>query len=67
VHRLLLRKIASGSLVHVDETKGVLYGGGHYMWIFADMATVAYVYSASRETSILDDVLAGFKGVLITN
>jgi hypothetical protein len=52
-----------GSLVHADETKGVVYGGGHYVWIFANLTSVAYVYSASREASILDDVLAEFKGV----
>jgi predicted RecB family nuclease len=67
MYRRLLRQIASGPLAHVDETKGVVYGGGHYVWIFADLTTVAYVYSASRETSILDDVLAGFNGVLISD
>src|SRR6266567_788176 len=38
-----------------DETKGVVYGGGHYVWIFANLTSVANVYSASREASILDD------------
>ena len=65
--RRILEQIASGSLVHADETKGVVYGGGHYVWIFANLTSVAYVYSASREASILDDVLAGFSGVLVSD
>ena len=66
-YRRILEQIASGSLVHADETKGVVYGGGHYVWIFANLTSVAYVYSASREASILDEVLAGFSGVLVSD
>jgi predicted RecB family nuclease len=66
-YRRILQDIARGSLVHADETKGVVYGGGHYNWIFANFSSVAYVYSASREASILDEVLAGFKGVLVSD
>ena len=66
-YRRIIEQIASGSLVHADETKGVVYGGGHYVWIFANLTSVAYAYSASREASILDEVLAGFKGVLVSD
>ena len=66
-YRPILEQIANGPLVHADETKGVVYGGGHYVWIFANLTSAAYVYSASREASILDDVLAGFKGVLVSD
>ena len=66
-YRQILAQIAHGSLVHADETKGVVYGGGHYVWIFANLTSVAYVYSASREAALLDEVLAGFKGVLVSD
>src|ERR1700730_11467113 len=66
-YRQILEQIATGPLVHADETKGVVYGGGHYVWIFANLTSAAYIYSASREASILDDVLAGFKGVLVSD
>jgi hypothetical protein len=66
-YRHVRDQIAGGSLVHADETKGVVYGGGHYVWVFANLTSVAYVYSASREASILDDVLAKFKGVLVSD
>jgi hypothetical protein len=66
-YRGILEQIASGPLVHADETKGVVYGGGHYVWIFANLTSVAYIYSASRDASILDDILSGFTGVLVSD
>ncbi|WP_428674691.1 IS66 family transposase [Reyranella sp.] len=66
-YRSILREIASGPLVHADETKGVVYGGGHYVWIFTNLTSVAYVYSPSREAVVLEDVLAGFEGVLVSD
>ena len=51
-YRAILQEIANAPVVHADETKGVVYGGGHYVWIFANLTSVAYVYSASREASI---------------
>jgi hypothetical protein len=47
--------------------KGVVKGGGHYVWVFASLTTVAYVYSESREAVILEDVLDGFNGVLVSD
>ncbi len=49
----ILRQIAKGALVHADETKGVVKGGGHYVWVFANLTTVAYVYAESRESRFL--------------
>ena len=66
-YREILRQISCGPLVHVDETKGVVYGGGHYVWIFANLTSVAYVYSPSREASILHEVLGEFGGVLVSD
>jgi hypothetical protein len=67
MYRMILEEIARGPLVHADETKGVVYGGGHFVWIFANMSSVAYVYSASRDVSVLNNVLAEFKGVLVSD
>ena len=33
-YRGILGQIVKGSLVHADETKGVVTGEGHYMWVF---------------------------------
>jgi predicted RecB family nuclease len=66
-YRGILREIANGTLIHADETKGVVKGGGHYVWVFANLTTVAYVYAESRESAILEDVLDGFSGVLVSD
>src|SRR6202030_1343428 len=66
-YRGILRQIAKGTLVHADETKGVVKGGGHFVWVFTNMTTVAYVYAESREANILKDVLDGFRGVLVSD
>ena len=66
-YRGILRQIAKGSLIHADETKGVVKGGGHYIWVFANLTTVAYVYAELRESAILEDVLDGFSGVLVSD
>jgi hypothetical protein len=66
-HRRILEQIASGPLVHADETKGVVHGGGHYVWIFANLRSVAYVYAESREAAMLENVLKGFSGVLVSD
>jgi hypothetical protein len=63
----ILRQISKGLLVHADETKGVVKGGGHYVWVFTNLTTVAYVYAESRESTILNDVLNGFTGVLVSD
>jgi len=67
LYQTLRMQISLGSLVHVDETKGVVRGSGHYVWIFANMSTVLYAYSPSRDGSLLSEVLAEFKGVLISD
>lgn len=66
-YQSILKEIASGNLIHADETKGVVLGGGHYVWVFANMTTVAYVYAESREAAILENLLEGFKGVLVSD
>jgi hypothetical protein len=63
----IIKDISKGSFVHVDETKAVIRGGGHYMWVFANMTSVAYVYAASRDAKVLSDILNGFDGVLISD
>ena len=30
-YRGILRQMAKGTLIHADETKGVVKGGGHYI------------------------------------
>src|SRR5262249_3050586 len=65
LYESILKEIASGPLAHVDETKGAVLGGGHYVWVFTNMSTVGYVYSPGRDPKVLHDVLGRFRGVLV--
>jgi hypothetical protein len=66
-YRDIITQIAQGHLVHADETKGVVKGGGHYVWVLTNLTSVAYVYAETREAAILDDLLRGFNGVLVSD
>ena len=63
----LLAKLASGSMLHVDETEAHLRTGRGYVWVFASIEDVAYVHRSNREGEFLKDLLRGFDGVLISD
>ncbi len=63
----LFERIRTGHLIHADETKVSLKGGGGYVWAFTNLEEVVYVYTETREGTILDKVLEGFEGVLISD
>jgi transposase-like protein len=46
----LLKKLCSGSLLHVDETSVSVRGVGCYVWILASLDEVAYFYTLTRES-----------------
>src|SRR5277367_4020064 len=66
-YRGILGQIKKGRLIHADETKGVVKGDGHYIWVFTNLTTAAYVYAESRESTILEETLDGFRGVLVSD
>jgi predicted RecB family nuclease len=63
----ILLTLRQGKLVHVDETTVRLRYGDGYIWVFASMTEVAYVYSSTREGSIPKENLTGFTGVLVSD
>lgn len=63
----LIEKVASGRLVHADETRVNLKAGIGYVWVFTNLENVVYVYSASREGELLHSLLKDFKGVLVSD
>jgi len=60
-------RIIGGNLVHVDETHANEQGKAAYVWVFATMHEVLYLYSESREGEIAHATLSDFKGVLISD
>jgi predicted RecB family nuclease len=66
-YRGILHRIIEGPLVHADETRVMINGEAHYVWVFTNLEDVAYVYSNSRDASTALEVLTGFKGVLVSD
>lgn len=66
-YRGILRRIARAPMVHVDETKANIIGESGYVWVFAAQDDVAFVYTSSRDGSILGRVLGRFRGVLVSD
>jgi hypothetical protein len=61
----LLRKLQGGNLIHADETKVSVGGKDGFVWVFADLERVTYVYTESRESDWIQALLKGVKGVLV--
>ncbi len=60
-------KLRQGLLIHADETKAEIVGHAGYVWAFTNMEEVVYVYTPTREGTILEDMLPGFTGVLVSD
>jgi predicted RecB family nuclease len=56
-----------GSLVHADETRVTVRNGTGYVWAFTNLEEVVYAYTPTREGDILEDMLDGFTGVLVSD
>jgi predicted RecB family nuclease len=63
----LKNKLRGGSLIHADETKVLVRNHAGYVWALANMEEVIYVYTPTREGSILEELLNGFTGVLVSD
>ena len=60
--------VISGQLIHADETKASVRDlSTGYVWVFANMDSVFYMFKPNREADFLLDLLGDFKGVLITD
>ena len=66
-YQQILGRVASGTLVHADETKSNVKGQAAYVWVFTNLREVAYLYADTREAEVLQTTLAGFKGVLVSD
>jgi predicted RecB family nuclease len=60
-------KLRRGALIHADETKVLVKGRRGYVWAFTNLEEVVYVYTPTREGTILGEMLKGFGGVLVSD
>jgi predicted RecB family nuclease len=63
----ILQAILTSSFVHVDETKVSIQGVDHYVWVFTDGKHVVFRLTETREPDIVHKVLAGYKGILVSD
>ena len=66
-YKRLKRELRCGPLIHADETKVVVRNHAGYVWALANMEEVVYVYTPTREGTVLDELLDGFTGVLVSD
>src|SRR3990172_7200974 len=63
----LVKRLCIGRLIHADETKISVEGKDGFVWVFANMEEVAYVYSETRQGSTPQSLLKDFTGVLVSD
>ncbi len=66
-YRGILRRLVCGNLIHADETQVNLESGIGYVWVFTSLNEVGYVYAPTREAELVQSLLNGFKGVLVSD
>jgi len=63
----IIKSLLMGPMIHVDETVVNLRGTSGYVWVMTSIDKVYYFYRPSREGSFLNEMLAPFHGVLISD
>ncbi|MCW5912136.1 MAG: TM0106 family RecB-like putative nuclease [Cyclobacteriaceae bacterium] len=63
----LIEQIKNSPLIHIDETTFHVGKENGYVWVFTNIDTVFYLFRPTRESDFLKELLANFKGVLISD
>lgn len=67
LYEQIRRHVLESPVLHIDETDVAIRTTKGYVWIFATVDAVWYLYQESRSGEFLKDMLAGFNGVLISD
>src|SRR5438128_646027 len=62
----ILQSILESPVIHIDETTVRFRKQKGYVWVLTTMDKVYYFYKPSREATFLQQMLATFSGVLIS-
>jgi predicted RecB family nuclease len=60
-------RLLESPFIHVDETKINVQGTDQYVWVFTDGKHVVFRLTATREATVVQEVLKGYKGILIAD
>ena len=65
--KLLFNMLRQGHVIFADETKVQVRGGTGYVWVFSGIEVVVYRFTETRDSQILEEVLDGFQGVVVSD
>ena len=66
-YRQILDRLRTGRLLHADETKMSVKGKVGWVWAFTNLEDVAFIYSDTRDATVVESMLDGFDGVLVSD
>ena len=66
-YRKLMEQMLAGHVLHGDETEVKLKTVKGYVWVFASLEEVVYMYRPNREGGFLQELLKDFHGVLVSD
>ena len=64
---ILVERLRESPFVHVDETRLSIRGVDHYVWVFTDGRHVIFRLTETRETTVVQELLSGYQGVLVSD
>lgn len=64
---ILVKFLLESPFVHVDETRLSIDGVDQYVWVFTDGPHVVFRLTETRETAIVQEVLRGYHGVIVSD
>lgn len=63
----ILDRIIAGAVIHADETGANIRGHPGYVWVLTNLTDVVYILAESREGETVQQLLSGFRGVLVSD
>ena len=63
----IFERILNGKFIHIDETQVNVGKVSGYVWVLSNMQDVHFLYTPTREGDFLREMLADFKGVIISD
>jgi len=63
----ILNRVINGNLIHADETNANIKGNVGYVWVLTNLTDVVYILTESREGETVQQLLRGFRGVLVSD
>lgn len=64
---ILVKRLRESPFVHADETRLSIRGIDHYVWVFTDGRHVVFRLTETRETTVVQELLSGYRGVLVSD